>query len=370
MQVLDLFCGCGGMSAGFASVDGFELVGALDLDRHACASFEDNLGFAPVRRDAQELLDRAALDEQIEAWGLDHTAPTVLIGCPPCQGFSSHRKKDPRVDGRNTLMGVFARVAAMLQPAVVVMENVPEMLRDKHWAHYADWRSTLVDAGYTVRTRIVNMARYGVPQERFRAVAIAARRHFDFPAETHSPEDYRTVRDAIGGLPSLESGQTDPGDSMHRTSRHRASTLSLIRQIPPDGGSRSALSKGLDCHDRVDGFRDVYGRLWWDRPAVAITARCRTPSCGRFTHPEQHRGLSVREAALLQGFPADYRFSGPFDEKFRQVGNAVPPRFASVLAEHIAGGLRVGIGQDGQDIVEPMRGSFSSRIAGLKRRAG
>ncbi|MCZ7685226.1 MAG: DNA cytosine methyltransferase [Sandaracinaceae bacterium] len=158
---------------------------------------------------------------------------------------------------------------------------------------------------------------------------------------------------------------------MHITSRHRAATIDLLRLIPHDGGSRRSLPDGVgpDCHRKVDGFRDVYGRLWWDRPAVAITARCRTPSCGRFAHPSQDRGLSVREAALLQGFPANFDFAGPFDDKYKQIGNAVSPIFARSLAEHIA---RAWTGKAtptaiAGDVNTPITKSISSALAGMKR---
>lgn len=384
--MIDLFCGCGGMSRGFVDAspdcDGVEFVvcGAVDDDPHAVDSYERSLGLRPDEIDVRSLTTAEGLSAMAQRWGFDPSKPSVLIGCPPCQGFSSHRKKDPRLDARNSLMGVFGEIVVGLRPDIVVLENVPEMLRDKHWAHYEVWRSLLVDAGYAIRTRIVNMAEYGVPQERFRVCAIAARdwAAFDFPPVQLHHEAFRTVRDAIAHLPPLKSGERDPDDAMHVTSNHRRSTIDLISRIPADGGSRRSLPSGTgpDCHDRVDGFRDVYGRLWWDRPAVAITARCRTPSCGRFTHPEQHRGLTVREAALLQGFPADFHLCGPFDEKFKQVGNAVPPLFAQAVARQIAREWSLDHGEGRRmvdehlDIRRPLTKSFSSSIAGIKRQRG
>jgi len=255
------------------------------------------------------------------------------------------------------------------------MENVPEMLGAVHWDHYQDWRRTLTERGYTVRTQIHNLAAFGVPQERFRAVALAMRRPtLAMPLPAYTPSGFRTVRDAIGQLPPLKSGESDPNDPMHITSKHRKATIDLIRQIPPNGGSRRSLPSdvGPRCLQRVDGFRDVYGRLAWDRPAVAITARCRTPSCGRFVHPEQHRGLSVREAALLQGFPSDFYFEGPFDDKFKQIGNAVSPIFAEALGRHVANLIAdrpLGLDDAAMDVIEPLSKSFSSSIAGLKRTA-
>jgi DNA (cytosine-5)-methyltransferase 1 len=196
------------------------------------------------------------------------------------------------------------------------------------------------------------------------------------PPPLLEPTEFVTVRHAIGDLPPLAAGGQDPVDPMHVTSKHRPETVRLLRMIPKDGGSRRALPPGVGpaCLQAVDGFRDVYGRLWWNKPAVAITARCRTPSCGRYSHPEQDRGLSVREAGLLQGFPRDYFFEGPFDDKFKQIGNAVSPIFSRALAMHIdaawdpgrdAWALHADITAD---VVAPIEKSFSSAIASIKRK--
>jgi DNA (cytosine-5)-methyltransferase 1 len=377
IRVVDFFAGCGGMSLGFALAKNeaieYKVMGGVELDPYAAATFERAMGVPIDVIDVRTLLDPETLDATSKKW--DGDGPLLLIGCAPCQGFSSHRKKDDREDPRNGLLAAFAQIAVKLQPEVIVMENVPEMLSRQHWQHFSEWRRILEADGYTVRIAIHNLAEFGVPQERFRALVIASKwENFRMPSAPLSFEDFTTVRQAIGFLPPLEAGGTDSRDPMHQTSKHRPSTIELIRHIPLDGGSRKSLPPelGLDCWQGVDGFRDVYGRLWWDRPAVAITARCRTPSCGRFVHPEQHRGLSVREAALLQGFPKDQVFEGPFDDKFKQIGNAVSPIFAKFVAEHLAtewvadhtDPVRV---PATPELKLPLMKSFTSRIAGLKK---
>jgi DNA (cytosine-5)-methyltransferase 1 len=255
------------------------------------------------------------------------------------------------------------------------MENVPEMLSQKHWPHFEEWRTRLIESGYTIKIGIHNLAEFGVPQERFRALVIAAKwKHFAMPRGFLTHLEFQTVKQAIGHLPPLDAGGVDPSDPMHITSKHRQSTVNLIQLIPSDGGSRRALPPGVGpaCWQGVDGFRDVYGRLWWDRPAVAITARCRTPSCGRFVHPEQHRGLSVREAALLQGFPKDMFFEGPFDDKFKQIGNAISPIFARAVAEHVAEEWFMDHSDPTRDNLDvepqlPLVKSFSSAITHIKK---
>lgn len=362
---VDMFCGAGGMSYGFHKMAEltrkFRWAGAVDIDKHAIDTYEHNYGVMP----SDINLGDATINEIKDSLHFKKGNELILIGCAPCQGFSSHRKKDHRgPDSRNTLVGRFAEIAVKLNPMMIIMENVPDLLAKKHWHHYKAFKDTVEAAGYHIAVKILGMADFGTPQSRYRTVLIAAR---DFiptlPEPVFSPEEYRTVRDAIGDLPPLKAGEKDPDDPMHITSRHRKETVEILRQVPKDGGNRPH-GVGPECLDRVAGFYDVYGRLAWDKTAVTITARCRTPSCGRFVHPEQDRGLSVREAALLQGFPKDFYFEGPFDDKYKQIGNAVSPIFSTRLAGHV---LTMLAGRNHADreetITEPTFGSYSGMIA-------
>lgn len=367
---VDFFCGAGGMSYGFhkmAELTGrLRWAGAVDIDKHAIDTYEHNYGYRPSNIN----LGEADIEEIKSALQLKEGNELILIGCAPCQGFSSHRKKDHRgSDKRNTLVGRFAEIAVELQPKMIIMENVPDLLAKKHWHHYQAFRETVEAAGYHIAVNILGMADYGTPQSRFRTVLIAAR---DFiptlPAPILKPEQYTTVRDAIGDLRPLEAGEKDPEDPMHITSKHRKETIEILKKVPKDGGNRPH-GVGPECLDKVAGFYDVYGRLAWDKTAVTITARCRTPSCGRFVHPDQNRGLSVREAALLQGFPSDFYFEGPFDDKYKQIGNAVSPIFSTRLAGHVLSML-AGQNQGDADeaIKEPTFGSYSGMIAHARQR--
>lgn len=377
IDVIDMFSGCGGMSAGFRAANGlipaFRLAGAVDIDAVANESYRDNLGVTPMAESVTALAARPTLRARLES-GLRPGHPLVLIGCAPCQGFSSHRNAAGQDDARNSLLVDFARVAVRMSPEAVVVENVPELLTDRYWSHVTEVRRLLEKAGYFVHLGVHNAAEFGVPQERFRALLLAMRRPFLAPHGFLRRPDFRTVRDAIGGLPPLAAGERDPGDPMHFSAGHRETTLEVIRSVPKNGGSRPP-DMGPAClrraHERQGKavYEDVYGRLYWDRPAITITAYARNPASGRFVHPEQDRGLTIREAALLQGFPSNYRLAGSFDERFRQVGNAVPSRFAAAVALHLMGellGPEPPVGAFGRGLLQPVGTSFSRMIPGIK----
>lgn len=365
------------MSAGFYALNGalpaYRLALAIDSDEVANETYARNLPLMPTHADIEQLArDPSRFSDLIRTVRQSPDHPLVLIGCAPCQGFSSHRNASGADDPRNTLFGDFASLAVAAQPDAVIVENVPELLTDRNWPYVAAARDMLREAGYHVYVGAHNMAEFGVPQERFRAVLIAMRRRFEPPSGFLARDGFRTVRGAIGKLPRIEAGQRLRKDPMHYTARHRPSTLEVLRAVPKDGGNRPA-DVGPACLTRMaqrqgkPGYEDVYGRLTWDRPAVTITNYARNPASGRFAHPDQDRGLSVREAALLQGFPSGYWFAGGLDPSFRQVGNAVPPTFAAFLAASLLGELvsdeparqRIGIDR-------PIGPSFSRLIPALK----
>ncbi|MEL7739069.1 DNA cytosine methyltransferase [Citromicrobium bathyomarinum] len=379
VDVVDFFSGCGGMSAGFLSLNSedptYRLALAVDTDTDAIATYNRNLGPIAKQLDVSELAkDLENTQRLIDSVRTEPDSPLVMIGCAPCQGFSSHRNASGKRDLRNSLFVAFAQIAAAVGPDVIIAENVPEILTDRYWPLVAEARQILSKAGYESRIAIHDMAEFGVPQQRFRALLIAMRRPVGMPKGFLARGEFRTVRDAIGNLSRIEPGVPSPHDAMHVTAGHRASTVETIMCVPADGGSRPA-NVGPDCLRRAAtkqgraAYEDVYGRLWWDRPAITMTAYSRNPASGRYVHPEQHRGLSVREAALLQGFPSDYMFEGSFDSRFRQIGNAVPPMFAAALGAYIASVLRGSEEVEccaGRDITGPIGPSFSRLIPAIK----
>ena len=340
---MDLFSGAGGSALGFVRA-GLELVGALDLDAHATRTFRENLGLEPLSADA------ATVD--FASWSRELGDVDVLVGCPPCQGFSRMRNTHlPGAgdDPRNRLVYAYVRAVRALRPRVVVFENVPWMARTRGGGYLRDLVTLLSKLGYRLTWGILDAADYGVPQHRKRLIVVgSARSEPSLPEPTHADpgsrwvgeglrRPWRTVREAIADLPPLGHGEEDPSVPNHVARRLPENWLRLIRAIPKDGGSRSQAPRSLwlPCHRRHRGHYDVFGRLWWGRPSNTITTGCWNPSKGRFVHPEQDRGLSLRECARLQGFPDDFVFHGPPTAVSRQIGNAMPPPLATAIASRV-----------------------------------
>ena len=376
-QVIDMFSGCGGMSLGFAAAgnagDGFRLLGAVDINERSLATYTHNFGVPALRYDVRELASSTPLLEEMlgRLDGYDPHRPLVLIGCAPCQGFSAHRKRNwAQEDNRNNLVAAFASVATALSPDVVIMENVPELLSGRYWPYFESFRDTIGESGYVTKQAIHNSAEYGVPQERFRALVMAMKCDgFSLPQPVLKRGSFVTVRNAIGDLEPVRAGEPGARDRFHLSANHRKTTLEVIRSVARDGGSRPP-GVGPACLDRVAGFYDVYGRLAWDKPSITITHYARNPASGRFVHPEQDRGLTMREAARLQGFPDTFEFTGTFDDVFRQIGEAVPPPMATALASAVAASLRgdADASADDRMVLTPVKDSYAGVIAGMKGR--
>ncbi len=380
IQVLDFFSGAGGTSLGFAVLNrvlpAFRMLGGCDIDKVSANTYSENYGTPVICEDIIKLSnDNTALDSLLASIGYDYSKPTVLIGCAPCQGFSSHRKKhwNEEDDVRNSLVMAFAKIVKRLSPAVILMENVPEFLSERYWRYFSAAKKSYEDQGYIVKEQIYNAASFGVPQDRFRTIVIAMKKSFLLPEGFLHPGEYKTVRDAISDLPAVPAGVASTNDPMHKSASHKASTIEVIRQVPHDGGNRPE-GVGPECLDKVKGFSDVYGRLYWDRPSITITHYARNPASGRYTHPEQDRGLTAREAARLQSFPDGFVFTGKADDIYRQIGEAVPPMLSSAIAAHVLIELLSSepteeqLAGSPQSIVSPVSSSYSSVIAGIKTR--
>ena len=347
--VIDLFSGCGGASLGFARA-GFRIAAALDIDPWACETYRRNLQVEPLQADVRGVTGRDLLRRA----GLKRGAVDVLIGCPPCQGFTRHRNGAGAADPRNGLVADYLRIVGEIRPKFLVFENVKGMWAQAHGRRYFHrLMEGLEDLGYHAVWGLLDAAAYGVPQRRERLIVMATRERslrykLALPSRTHAPPEqaereglrpYRTVRDAIADLPPLQAGEACPTIPNHVAPKHSPRILELIRHVPKDGGSRHDLPKRfwLKCHKNHNGHRDVYGRMRWDAPAPTLTYGCTNPSRGRFIHPEQDRAITPREAARLQTFPDNFVFYGPATRIASHIGNALPVELARRIAEVVHG---------------------------------
>jgi DNA (cytosine-5)-methyltransferase 1 len=265
--------------------------------------------------------------------------PIIFVGCPPCQPFTNLRTtKEHPTSSKEALRAFVDHVEALL-PDFVVVENVPGIRAGKYGALWQESVERLESASYNVHYEVVNAARYGVPQKRLRTLLVACKSDYGdvpWPEETHTPETYRTVRNAFeeAGLCVLEAGQVCKTDPLHSASALSELNLARIRTIKRPGGSRTEWPEQLwlNCYRTHDGHTDVYGRMDWERPAPTLTTRFVSLSNGRFGHPTEDRAITPREGALLQTFPPSYNFlDSSRDIKVIHIGNAVPPRLASAF---------------------------------------
>ncbi len=340
LKAVDLFCGCGGASLGLKQA-GCRIAAAVDNDPIACKTFAENVGVEPFCRDLRTFDGHQIL----EMSGKRKDDIDLVVGCPPCQGFSSLRRTrypngdDPRKD----LISVFLERVKEIQPRGVIFENVPGIIRGEGLGYFQSYLAQMRQMGYETSWKLVNAADYGVPQFRRRVVALSVRDAVGlppFPPRTHSnPEKasgdllpWKTVRDAIGNLPPLEAGESHSSIPNYVARNHSLRVLEIIKNIPKNGGSRRSLPSELwlPCHMKLRktkgrGAESVYGRMSWENPSPTITCRCTTPSSGRFIHPEQDRAITLREAARLQSFTDDSKFPSVFVWSERLIGNAVPP---------------------------------------------
>jgi DNA (cytosine-5)-methyltransferase 1 len=350
LTLVDLFAGCGGMTRGFEDGGEFRSVFAVEFDRDAAATYAANFGDHVACGRIEDVVAFPAAD--------------VVIGGPPCQGFSPLNRAAVGFERRG-LWREYLRALEAVEPRAFVMENVPELLRS---AEYAEFRRRAEALGFKVEGEILNAADFGVPQRRRRAIVIGTRSAATpWPAPTHAgplsfvthrvtkdrnppPQPWVTFREAVEGLALRPDGQR-----WHRPRQPRPESVRRYKAVPRDGGDRFAMQRNLDraglgdlvprCwREKPTGTTDVFGRLWWDRPALTIRTEFYKPEKGRYLHPSAHRPITVREAARLMSFPDDFVLpeEQAMSSVARQVGNAVPPLLARRIAEALAASLRGG----------------------------
>lgn len=331
----DVFAGCGGMTRGFVDSGAFEPVFAVELDADAADTYKRNFG------------------DHVHVGGIETVADfpkaDILIGGPPCQAFSLLNRESVGFS-RRELWREYARALEQTEASAFVMENVPQLLDSDE---YQAFKLTAEELGFEVDEDILNAADYGTPQTRRRAIAIGSRvgtppwpekTHRDPKGEDDGREPWLTFREAVDGLPLRPNMK-----AWHRPRNPRPESIRRYKAVPRDGGNRFEMQRNLDraglgdlvprCwREKPTGTTDVFGRLWWDRPAFTIRTEFFKPEKGRYLHPSAHRPITLREAARCMGF--DDSFVLPEDQSMtsvaRQIGNAVPPPLAQALAQTLA----------------------------------
>ena len=338
IEAVDLFCGVGGLSYGLKQA-GVKVKAGYDIDQNCRFPFEKNIKAKFFKEDV-ERLNGAALSK--------HFAPgtvRLLAGCAPCQPFSTlSLGRDNSEDAKWSLLKHFARLVEELQPELVSMENVP---RVTNHAPFREFILTLQRNNYHYDWKRVRCADYGIPQERRRFVLVASKLgEIKIPAPVGGR--LNSVMEAIGHLPKLNAGETCTHDPLHKARSLTPLNLERMQASKP-GGTWLDWPKELraPCHQAATGksFTSVYARMRGDAPSPTITTQSYNFGTGRFGHPEQHRAITLREAAILQSFPDNYEFVGPddtitFSSVGRMIGNAVPPALGKLVGntfkEHIA----------------------------------
>lgn len=327
LTAVDLFSGAGGLTLGLKQA-GFDVLAGVERERVPAATYRLNHPDVHCFENDIREVGAAALLKTI---GLKRGELDLLAGCPPCQGFSTLRtrkKSNAVADDRNDLLFEFLRIVEAVSPKAIMMENVPALAQDNRIKTFLKRISVL---GYKVgrkNVRVEDASEYGVPQRRHRMILLASKIGQVKGAEKSEIITVRKCLDAVRLAPVGEAG-----DPLHDHVPNRAPHVEeIIRNIPKDGGSRISLPEHLvlDCHkNKNSGFRDVYGRMSWDKVSPTMTGGCGNPSKGRYLHPEEDRAISLREAALFQTFPADYRFdlTEGRGKVALMIGNALPPEF-------------------------------------------
>ncbi len=334
ISAVDLFCGVGGLTHGLVR-GGVPVVAGVDVDPSCRYPFEANNDAVFLERDVGAL--KASHIRPLYPKG----ATRLLAGCAPCQPFSTYSRsgRNRQYESQWPLVLAFGRLIQDLRPELVTMENVPQLADHEVFDRFVE--SLL---GYSVWWSVVECSDFGIPQTRKRLVLLASRLGDQGLALTPTHQEPTTVGETIGGLRELAAGQRDAEDPLHSAPALSPLNLARIRASRPGGTWRDWPNRLLAaCHRRKSGatYPSVYGRMEWGRPAPTITTQCFGYGNGRFGHPEQDRAISLREAAMLQTFPADYRFTpagsaAKFNKMGRLIGNAVPVRLGEVIAQTLA----------------------------------
>jgi DNA (cytosine-5)-methyltransferase 1 len=350
IKAIDLFCGAGGVTRGLLDA-GIDVIAGFDIDKSLQKVYEKN-NIRPngvkakyhnkrvedlTKKDIYKLVgSKTARKEKKEKF--------LLAGCAPCQPFSlKNKNRHDKTDHRRTLITYFADLVKKTKPDFVFMENVAGLpkLEPDNLKYFTD---VLNEEGFYWEANIVNAVNYGVAQNRKRFVLLASKeKDVKIPEGEYDgvSKSYKTVGEVIKNLPPIEVGSEHPDILNHKCANLSDKNKDRLRKISKDGGSRTELPPELwlKCHLNDDGtpkkvHLDTYSRMWWNKPAPTLTTKFNSITTGRYAHPEQNRAISLREGALLQSFPEEYKFYGSMQDIAKQIGNAVPPKMAEAFGKY------------------------------------
>jgi DNA (cytosine-5)-methyltransferase 1 len=350
MTCVDLFAGAGGFSLA-AKQAGLDVIAAIERDAHACNTYRANL---VKRRRKTVLYEDDIFSISPKEFAAKHfpkaSTCDLLLGGPPCQGFSTHRIKGAGVDDpRNRLVLRYFQFIAALKPKMFLMENVPGILWPRHKKFLDSLYRGAKRAGFQLFAPAVIDARdFGVPQRRKRVFILGIRNDYKLaadwpPPSTHCPPEQIDEDSPLRAwVPASVVFKPDPppDDLNDVHMQHTSELIKVFKATPKNGGSRGDSGRTLPCHADHDGHKDVYGRIDPKVPGPTMTTACVNPSKGRFVHPTRNHGITVRQAARFQTFPDTYKFAGGLTAAAMQIGNAVPVLLGKVLIEFLAKSLR------------------------------
>ncbi|NLX79535.1 MAG: DNA cytosine methyltransferase [Clostridiales bacterium] len=334
---MDLFAGVGGLSYGFSKIPEFNIVAANEIEKDiAAAYFLNHPNVTMLNCDICSLTDHMLHD------ALGGKKIDIVVGGPPCQSYSTLGKR--QMDDRANLFIQYKRVLGILRPKAFIYENVVGLLSMNQGRLFNTVLSEFSELGYELKYKVLNAVNYGVPQFRERVILVGflGENKYEFPEPTHGEglKPYVTLKDALGDLPPLSSGETnntylhEPDNDFLRFVREGSEQLT--EHTAPRNGEHlirimQALKEGQSKDDLPEeirpksGYGNTYAKLWWNRPSTTITRNFACPSSSRCIHPRDSRAMSIREGARLQSFPDTYKFYGSDSMKRLQIGNAVPP---------------------------------------------
>ena len=346
-NIIDLFAGVGGLSYGFSKIEDFNIIAANEIEKDISIAYTLNHpGVKMLNCDIAELTEERIF-ETIGDAKID-----LIVGGPPCQSYSTLGKR--QMDDRANLFMQYKRILSIVRPKAFVFENVVGILSMDKGRLFKNIQAQFAELGYELKYQVLDAVDFGVPQHRERVILVGylGKNPFEFPLPTHGEglKPYVTLRDAIGDLPVLQSGESRFEYQSEITNEFlqfvRASGCSLTEHTAPKNGEHlirimQALKDG-QCKDDLpedirpkSGYGNTYAKLWWDRPSTTITRNFACPSSSRCIHPRDSRAMSIREGARLQSFPDDYQFYGSDGMKRLEIGNAVPPLLSMAIAKKV-----------------------------------